>query len=390
MKILVIHNILWSHYKAIVFNALDDICRQHGDVLLVIQIAESERGRRSLGPSERKLHRYPLRLLFDGDFETTGAIARTIKLCREIVRYRPDIIVLPGYSDVSHWCALLVASFMQMPRLVSFDSTAIDHHRVWHKELVKKLFVRMCNGGFGYGTKSKEYLVQLGMPPDKFFVRYQATHNQEIAATYTKYLQDRDKKLDDIGAKKRNFIYVGRLSREKNIELLLSAYARLKRSGSAADEWGLIVVGDGPLRQSLEALKTADTVFVGGKSWREVPEYYALADVFILPSTSETWGLVVNEAMICGLPVIVSNRCGSAHDLVIEGKNGFSFDPYSEDELLDRMRSFIEHPNCIREMGFCSQKIIRDYTPLNAARQMHDGLHAVFGSKDAHGWQRCK
>jgi len=382
MKVLLIHPILWSHYKAVVFSALGDICQQHGDELLVLQVAESEGGRRSLGQSERSLHRYPLRLLFEGTFESTSAIARCVKICSEIMQYRPNIIVLPGYCDISYWCALLVSCFWGIPRIITFDSTANDHRRVWYKELIKKLFIRLCNGAFVYGSKAREYLMQLGMPVEKITIRYQATHNQEIAALHAKHRECRDEEQGRMGLKKNNFIYVGRLSHEKNINRLMVVFAQVKRSVIAAGEWGLIVVGDGPLRQQLQTAATSGIVFVGGKSWREVTEYYALADVCILPSTSEPWGLVVNEAMICGLPVIVSDRCGSAHDLVVDGENGFVFDPYNEAELVERMRYFVEHPERIGEMGAASLRIIGDYTPESSARQMYAGLHAVFDSDD--------
>jgi glycosyltransferase involved in cell wall biosynthesis len=349
----------------------------HGDELLVIQIAENEGSRRGLGPSDLALHRYPYRLLFEGNFESSGTVRRCIRLCREIYSYRPGIVVLLGYSDISSWCALIISSLMGITRIIAFDSTAIDRPRVWYFELVKKIFVRSCNGAFAYGSKSKEYLMQLGMPPGNIFINCQAVHNEEIAAVHANAAPYRDKRVADLGAKQRNFIYVGRLSEEKNIRLLMSAFSKLKASDPAAAEWGLILVGDGPLRQTLEKDRISDIVFTGGKLWREVPEYFALADVFILPSSSEPWGLVVNEAMVCGLPVIVSDRCGAACDLVVSGENGFVFDPYNENELLDRMRYFIANHGSIRKMGECSEKIIAQYTPENAASRMYDGIQSV-------------
>lgn len=377
MKILLIHNILWSHYKAVIFNAFNELCQKHGDEFLVIQIAESEGNRQGLGPSDHALHRYPYRLLFEGNFESSGAVRRCIRLCREIYRYRPGIVVLLGYSDISSWCALVISSLMNIPRIIAFDSTAMDRPRVWYSELVKKIFVNSCNGAFGYGSKSKEYLMQLGMPASNVFIHCQAVHNEEIAAVHANTTPHRDKRISDLGAKQRNFIYVGRLSEEKNIRRLLAAFSKLKASDPAAAEWGLILVGDGPLRQTLEKDRISDIVFTGGKLWREVPEYFALADVFILPSSSEPWGLVVNEAMVCGLPVIVSDRCGAAYDLVVSGENGFVFDPYNENELLDRMRYFIANQGSIRKMGECSERIIAQYTPENAASRMYGGIQSV-------------
>jgi len=109
------------------------------------------------------------------------------------------------------------------------------------------------------------------------------------------------------------------------------------------------------------------------------PEFYALADVLVLPSFSEPWGLVVNEAMVCGLPVIVSNRAGASFDLVKNGKNGFTFNPYDWKELAELMRKFTKGEVDIKEMGYNSKEIIREYTPEKAARQMLVGIKQILG-----------
>ena len=156
----------------------------------------------------------------------------------------------------------------------------------------------------------------------------------------------------------------------------------LKSSNLLAQDWGLILVGDGPQRQELTALcaelDANDVYFAGGKSWREVPEFYALADVFVLPSKSEPWGLVVNEAMVCGLPVLVSNHCGSAYDLVQEGRNGFTFDPFNEQELLEKLSYFVTNSKQLATMGTRSREIITKFSPRNAALQMFKGISMIF------------
>lgn len=385
VKVLLIHNILWSHYKAAVFSSLYDICQRNGKNFLVIQIAETEGSRKSMDRIDVSLHRYSYRLLFKEKFEAIGKLRRSIVLCREIISQRPDIVVLPGYYDISFWFALLTVKILGVPAILTFDSTAMDHPRVWYKELIKKVYVRTCDKAFVYGTKSKEYLARLGMAEKNIITRCQATDNDKITAVNHLMRDKREALIAELGLNSRNFIYVGRLSPEKNVQRLLQALLKLKKEEPAAADWGLVVVGDGPLKDELRWLTKEfglmDVRFVGAKAWHEVVEFYAMSDVLVLPSTSEPWGLVVNEAMVCGLPVLVSDRCGAAYDLVDEGKNGFVIDPYNVDDLTERMKYFVIHPERITEMGKRSIEIIAEYTPENAAMQMYAGIERVLADK---------
>jgi len=142
-------------------------------------------------------------------------------------------------------------------------------------------------------------------------------------------------------------------------------------------------VGDGPERSNIEEYcrnnGAENVVFIGGVSWRDVPKFLALSDVLVLPSTSEPWGLVVNEAMVCGLPVIVSNRCGCIEDLVIDGDTGFAFDPYVPSELLRSMSYFVNSPSEIQRIGSKGEELIRRFSPDAAARQMFTGIKLLLG-----------
>src|SRR5205807_2078983 len=118
---------------------------------------------------------------------------------------------------------------------------------------------------------------------------------------------------------------------KKNLARLLQAYA-LYRAAAGGASWKLILLGDGTLRADLERLRDElglgeDVAMPGFKQYHELPSYYGLAGAFVHASTSEQWGLVVNEGMAAGLPVLVSRACGCAADLVRDGVNGFAFDP---------------------------------------------------------------
>jgi len=160
------------------------------------------------------------------------------------------------------------------------------------------------------------------------------------------------------------------------LDNLLAAYKPF-----AVSDWGLIVLGDGSQESKLKKYKNDNSLegicFIEGQPWFDVPKILALADVFILPSYSEPWGLVVNEAMACGLPVIVSNKCGSAYDVVKEGINGYTFDPYNIDELTFVFKKFVDNPEKIIPFGQQSKEIIKRFSPENVAQEMYDGFKKV-------------
>ena len=137
-----------------------------------------------------------------------------------------------------------------------------------------------------------------------------------------------------------------------------------------------MLLGDGELRPSIESHIAEldllqDVRLPGFKQYGELPAYYGLAGAFVHASTTEQWGLVVNEAMASGLPVLVSERCGCARDLVKDGINGFTFDPYDVDELarlMQQVTAMTEERR--RAMGRSSQTIVADWGPERFA----DGL----------------
>ena len=159
----------------------------------------------------------------------------------------------------------------------------------------------------------------------------------------------------------RYFLAVARFVPKKNLPLLLEAFASYRATAGDAS-WDLVLVGDGPLRGNLEqrirqqGLEGA-VQLQGFLQYEKLPALYGLASAFILPSTSEQWGLVVNEAMAAGLPVAVSSACGSAEDLVQKGVNGWTFEPTDLPSLANLLAEIASCP-ALERMGRASQTII--------------------------------
>ena len=128
-----------------------------------------------------------------------------------------------------------------------------------------------------------------------------------------------------------------------------------------------MLVGDGPDRSIIDDVirrNSLDTLvlFPGFKQYEEIPAYYGLASVFLLPSLSETWGYVVNEAEACGLPVLVSNQCGCCEDLVQEGVNGWTFHPKDYTRLAQLMTDATLGSHDLTAMGEASRRLIDGYS----------------------------
>ncbi len=155
---------------------------------------------------------------------------------------------------------------------------------------------------------------------------------------------------------------------QKNLPGLLNAYASYRRAAGPG-AWKLVLLGDGELRPALEAQLTAldltaDVSLPGFKQYAELPAYYGLAGAFVHASTREPWGLVVNEAMAAGLPVLVSERCGCAYDLVAFGENGWTFPPTNAAVLaafLARLATC--EPSTLAAMGESSRRRIEQWSP---------------------------
>ena len=287
---------------------------------------------------------------------------------------KPDVVAFAGYGLKPMRTAARWAKANGKGTVLMSATTEVDHARVWWREMWKRWWIgRHCDAGFVGGTASRKYLARLGMRDDRIWEGYDVVDNEYFARRADEVRLKAEHFRDEASLPQRYFLYVGRLSAEKNLVRLLRGY-RQYRDGESYP-WGLVLVGEGAHGGTLTALakdlSLEDVVWAGLKQLSELPPYYASAGGFVLPSTSEPWGLVVNEAMACGLPVLVSRLCGSAADLVEEGKNGYTFDPYDASEIAERMSTLTSLGEAERAaMGQRSLQIVAAYTPETFAKNL--------------------
>lgn len=317
-----------------------------------------------------------LRTLSQHSYEQTPFRELYTKLSRVLENTDPEAVVIPSYSPPIMLAAARWAKKHGAASIMMNETTEMDHPRVWWKEEVKRyLLDQYYDAAFVGGTATREYLLKLGMSRGQIWEGYDVIDNDYFRGEAKQVRQDAEKHRKRARLPERYFLYVGRFSPEKNLPRLLEAY-RLYREREP-DGWRLVLVGDGPQREELHEMAVrlglTDSVWPGFKQADVLPVYYALASAFVLPSTSEPWGLVVNEAMACGLPVLVSSRCGSAWDLVSEGHNGYTFDPCDVQEITESMLKMSASTETQRlAMGEVSKEIISEYTPDSWAENLID------------------
>ncbi len=369
MRVLIVHNQLWAHYKSKLFEEIHRNLseRYPGAVFRVIQIGLYESSRQGMQSDDPGIYDYPYQLLFRKSLDQISFPARLKALLGAYREFRPDVLNITGYYDWAQILLMCLAKAEGVKVVLSSESSAADHRRSPLREALKRRIVDRADAFFCFGTTSVEYLKRLGIPERKIAVRNAAVIDDR---------RIREEFLRAGGTARKHspaFIFVGRLAEEKNLKLLLEAYRRAK--SRVRSPWGLIFVGDGPMKAEIEDYvekeKPDGVALAGGVSWLEVPEWLSLADVLVLPSYSEPWGLVVNEALVCSLPVIVSEKCGCARDLVEEGKNGYLFDPYDTDGLADHMVRFMEMtPGQLRSYGAYGQDIVSKFAADKVAAEM--------------------
>lgn len=321
--VTIFHNVVWSRHKGAVFSALHTLSDVGTIRYCMVQIADTETDRIGFSDVDYSFHRYPMRKLFDGCYEDVPTWKMVVRLTTEVLKAKSELVVLPGYHRPEYWAMLAACIVTRKRRAVFCDSTAFDRPRRLLTSIPKRIFFSLCDGYFGFGERSRQYLMSLGAKHERIFVPCQA------AALPRSFLPERA--LSERLAARRDggpvFLYVGRLSEEKGIDTLLDAFARVHETRPAAT---LRIVGtgalDGALRARVRSLGLDGAVhFLGSLQDAPLSREYFGATCLVLPSHSEPWGLVVNEALSHGCPAVVSDRCGCVPELIVEGETGSSF-----------------------------------------------------------------
>ena len=254
----------------------------------------------------------------------------------------PEVVAVNGWNNFGSLAAAKCCVERGVSMVVMSESARDDEPRTWWKETIKRQIVGLYSAALIGGQRHVEYLVELGMPRQRIFTGYDVVDNAYFRRRAEEVRSQKSDVRKQYGLSENYFLASARFIEKKNLPTLIRAYVayRQKSEASGNPPWDVVLLGDGPLREALKSqLSTLNlhrhVRLPGFKQYDELPVYYALAKAFVHASTTEQWGLVVNEAIASGLPVIVSNRCGCVPELV-QG-NGFIFESTDEHELGSRL-----------------------------------------------------
>jgi glycosyltransferase involved in cell wall biosynthesis len=280
---------------------------------------------------------------------------------------RFDAVWIQGWATSSNWLAWLCAATSGKPLLLRGESNALEEPKglkgAVKKAILGALFSRV-SGFLAIGRLNESFYRGYGIPEERIFSVPYAVDNSFFIAQANELAPQRAalRSAYDIHAELPAVLFTGKLILKKRPLDLIRAFANAQTEVPSS----LVLVGDGELRRDLEQFVIARRIprvhFLGFRNQSEIGKLYALADLFILPSSSEPWGLSVNEAMCFGLPVIVSDQVGAGFDLVKPGINGYVYPARDVAALSASIRSALASRERLAAMGRESRKIVERWT----------------------------
>lgn len=295
------------------------------------------RGRRVPGAARVLRHDYPV---------TPGIVA-------ELERLRPQCVVVSGWSTFASQAAILWCRLRGVPYVLLVESHDADPRAGWRRAVKGTVVPRVARGASSVlvaGTLARESMIARGADPDRIRVFANTIDVDRFAAEADRLRAQDVKRPDGLVV-----LSVARLAREKGVDVLLRAAA------AAGGDLHVVLVGGGPDRAPLEELARSLGVqasFAGVLPWERLVEQYVAADMFALLSRHEPWGVVVNEAAACGLPLVLSEHVGAHADLLRAGENGFLVPADDIPAAAEALSALAADPALRVRMGEASRRLV--------------------------------
>lgn len=319
------------------------------------------------------LEGYPYRVLFPKDpvpagLKWFGRYRTALRVALDDIQ--PEIVWVHGWGNAYPLAALRVANCANLPVLMRGETYLDSPHRCTLLRMARQMLLSLVFRGvsrfLAVGSANREYYCSHGVPDERIDLVPYAVDNgffQQRCRAAAPFREKLRQELD-IEQGRPIILFCAKLIEVKDPTTLIRAVGKMNPEGKASTPL-LLMVGEGELRPALEAL--AEQVapgrvrFLGFRNQTELPAFYDLCDLFVLPSVFEPWGLVVNEVMNAGRPVIVSDKVGAGHDLVKPGINGDVFLAGNVDDLQARMSPWLEDAELRSRGGRESLRIINGW-----------------------------
>lgn len=375
-KIVIIHNIVSPHVEPL-FQELSKT-----NDLTILYCAQKENNRswnkKPIGLRYKILPNFSFKI--KGKDLFTYFINPTIIF--ELNKINPDVVIISGWDLFAYQISFLYCLIKKIKIVIWSGST--NYEPSWRRSIslpLVKFMVKNACAYIAYGTRSRDYLIKLGAKKDDIFISYNTTN-------VNAYINDIDSNERNIiktrlgFTNKKVILYYGQLIDRKGVDVLVKAFkiihTKIKNSL-------LLLIGNGDnvnhIKYLITKLNIDNIVILPDVGDNKMVEYYKVADVFVLPSREEVWGLVVNQAMASSLPVIVTNSVGSGVDLIKNFKNGFIFDTNNVDDLVKKMNYVLSDESRRIEMGKYSKKFVLDFQPKKTVVNFNNAIKYVKNEK---------
>lgn len=376
--VIIFYNI--GGYHAARLRAAHAACQQEGWSLTAIQVTDHLQ-EWPWGEMKREIT-FPLKTLLpvattppDVDRGLSSTVPASL-LPAHLDVLQPDILVIPGWGFPISRAALAWCKRHKIPGILMSESKWDDEKRQWWKEQIKSWFyVKRFDAALVGGELHRDYLIKLGFPRERIFLGYDVVDNDYFTQGTDAVRQN------PLAARQRQqtipsrpyFLVVTRFIKRKNVSLLIEAFAAYRQQVGNQQAWDLVICGNGQeeafIRQQILKNELTDSVHLPGFiTYQAIVDWFALASTFIHPALQEQWGLVVNEAMASGLPVVVSKRCGCFRELINEGVNGFGFNPDDSRQLSQLMLKLSCGEIDLQKMSNSSREHIQLFSPKHFAQ----------------------
>lgn len=366
MKVLFLTNIP-SPYRVDFFNELGKLCEL---TVVYERNSASDRDRKWVSSNAVTFEEIYLKSMNIKD--DNGLDPRVI---RYLKKDKFDVIVVGGYSTPTAMLAILIMRLKKIPYILNADGGFIRCDRLI-TFVIKRFFIGGATTWLSTGGETNKYLQHYGADLKRIYTYpFTSIYTEDILAQ--EITKDQKEKLkEQLGiADKKVVISIGQFIHRKGFDLLLKAWEHINQNIQDAS---LYIIGGEPTKDYIDLVQSRglkNVNFIGFKTKQELIIYFRIADIFVLPTREDIWGLVINEAMAFGLPVITTDKCIAGLELIEDGVNGFLVPSDDSDTLAKRMRELLDDDILLRNASRNSLKKIKDYTIQNMALKHMD----IFG-----------
>lgn len=286
-------------------------------------------------------------------------------IIKVIKKKKYDYIIIGNYSSPTSMLAIEYMKLHNIKFWIEADGGLVSNERKL-KYLLKKYLISSASGWFSSGKMTTEYLIYYGAKQEKiYWYPFTSLYKKEILH-YPLSTSEKNK-IREQNKGKKIVLAVGQFIYRKGFDILLKAWKQCPITNE------LYIIGAEPTEEYKKLVKNLqlnNVKFLGFKEKEELKKYYQMADLFVLPTREDIWGLVVNEAMASGLPIITTERCVAGQELVENGVNGYIVPVDNIDVLAEKINLILDDNEKIQEMSKASIKKIQNYTIENMA-QIH-------------------